>query len=169
MANNFYSLEALAIQIARHQKGDKSASDYLRQQGVDLSIERKITLESPSPLIEPKASFSPTKEELSDKDIEADFYAKIAARKEPFTFSLFTVESKKQLNLSQKYFEIEGRIFQFDDDLDNASVPEKQPLEQLPSLITRLKKALRLEKPGHNIAIKPLVKCVAKQEVIECV
>ena len=141
------------MQIARRNRGDSTAADYLTSLGMNKAAaagtpqsdaesaqeENRLSAQTTSP------------ERIRDK----------------FSFQFFTLSKQEERGEENKStsHHLSGPGFHKDDDLSTSSFAKKTELEPLLPLLTRIQLALKQQRAGHKLAIPPLVKKMARQQV----
>ncbi len=148
------AMDVLAQQLALEKNHDMAAAHYLANLGI-------------TPLSKPIDDTALSR--LAEPDITAHTLASprlFSPRKQAFDFSFLTVDSREPLNDDNESLKPNSARFKAEDDAGQGIAPPKPELEPLRPLLTRLLLALKQGKPGHKLAIKPLIKQIAKQQIV---
>ncbi|UAA39527.1 formylglycine-generating enzyme family protein [Paraneptunicella aestuarii] len=153
MNNKPLALDEIALVVARHLKGDASATRYLQQHQVDLMVSEEGEESNAPQSSKQKKPVSPG--------------VGSAKSRGDFAFPILTVNRRSQLKDKANPPEFSVRPFTEADDAPNEnSIISKPAIEDWTALLSRLANGLRKTSAQGRVNVRELVEDTAKLKVV---
>jgi formylglycine-generating enzyme required for sulfatase activity len=151
---NKVAMDILAVMLARKNRGDIIAKDYLLSLGMKFEdISNKVS--------DQEVIFSEQLEKNTDDDNNH-----VDRTLSDFSFNFFTTSNRlPKTNVLIPKLDPVG-TFTANDDLTEAVTPKKLELEPISQLLARLNLSLKQRKSTRKVAVKRLVSKIAKQQTL---